>query len=127
MGDRLKQLRKALNLTQQEFADRIGISHGNIGAYEVGKNALSDAVVSLICKEFSVNEEWLRTGEGDMFLPVEQDTDIEKLARLLAREENSSFKKQFVSMFVSELESLSDEQWEDFERFVKRLAETKQD
>ena len=62
-----------------------------------------------------------------MFLPVEQDTDIEKLARLLAREENSSFKKQFVSMFVSELESLSDEQWEDFERFVKRLAETKQD
>lgn len=127
MGDRLKQLRKALNLTQQEFADRIGISCGNIGAYEVGKNALSDAVVSLICKEFSVNEEWLRTGEGDMFLPVEQDTDIEKLARLLAREENSSFKKQFVSMFVSELESLSDEQWEDFERFVKRLAETKQD
>jgi len=127
MGDRLKQLRKGLNLTQQEFADRIGISRGNIGAYEVGKNALSDAVVSLICKEFSVNEEWLRTGEGDMFLPVEQDTDIEKLARLLAREENSSFKKQFVSMFVSELESLSDEQWEDFERFVKRLAETKQD
>ena len=127
MGDRLKQLRKALNLTQQEFADRIGISRGNIGAYEVGKNALSDAVVSLICKEFSVNEEWLRTGECDMFLPVEQDTDIEKLARLLAREENSSFKKQFVSMFVSELESLSDEQWEDFERFVKRLAETKQD
>lgn len=127
MGDRLKQLRKALNLTQQEFADRIGISRGNIGAYEVGKNALSDAVVSLICKEFSVNEEWLRTGEGDMFLPLEQDTDIEKLARLLAREENSSFKKQFVSMFVSELESLSDEQWEDFERFVKRLAETKQD
>lgn len=37
MGDRLKQLRKALNLTQQEFADRIGISRGNIGAYEVGK------------------------------------------------------------------------------------------
>lgn len=127
MGDRLKQLRKALNLTQQEFADRIGISRGNIGAYEVGKNALSDAVVSLICKEFSVNEEWLRTGEGDMFLPVEQDTDIEKLARLLAREENSSFKKQFVSMFVSKLESLSDEQWEDFEHFVKQLAETKQD
>ena len=127
MGDRLKQLRKALNLTQQEFADRIGISRGNIGAYEVGKNALSDAVVSLRCKEFSVNEEWLRTGEGDMFLPVEQDTDIEKLARLLAREENSSFKKQFVSMFVSKLESLSDEQWEDFEHFVKQLAETKQD
>lgn len=127
MGDRLKQLRKALNLTQQEFADRIGVKRNSFANYETGRNTPIDAIIVSICREFNVNEEWLRTGEGEMFLPVEQDTDIEKLARLLAREENSSFKKQFVSMFVSELESLSDEQWEDFERFVKRLAETKQD
>jgi transcriptional regulator with XRE-family HTH domain len=67
MNERLKKLRKALELTQQEFADRIGISRGNIGAYEVGKNNPSDAVISLICKEFKVNEEWLRTGTGEMF------------------------------------------------------------
>lgn len=127
MGDRLKQLRKALNLTQQEFADRLGIKRNTVAQYEIGRNEPIDAVIISICREFNVNEEWLRTGEGEMFLPVEQDIDIEKLARLLAREEDSSFKKQFVSMFVSKLESLSDEQWEDFERFVKQLAETKQD
>lgn len=127
MGDRLKQLRKALNLTQQEFADRLGIKRNTVAQYEIGRNEPIDAVIISICREFNVNEEWLRTGEGEMFLPVEQDTDIEKLARLLAREEDSSFKKQFVSMFVSKLESLSNEQWEDFERFVKQLAETKQD
>lgn len=69
MNVRLKKIRKVLDLTQQEFADRIGIARGNIGAYEVGKNAPSDAVISLICREFNVNEEWLRNGTGDMFVP----------------------------------------------------------
>lgn len=127
MNERLKKLRKALNLTQQKFGERLGIKRNTVAQYELGRNLPIEPVVNLICLEFNVNEEWLRTGEGDMFLPVEQDADIEKLARLLAREEDSSFKKQFVSMFVSKLESLSDEQWEDFERFVKQLAETKQD
>lgn len=74
MSERLKQLRKTLKLTQQEFADRIGIARGNIGAYEVGKNAPSDAVISLICREFNVNEKWLRSGEGEMFhIPDDED------------------------------------------------------
>lgn len=77
MNERLKQLRKALNLTQQEFADRIGIARGNIGAYEVGKNAPSDAVVSLICREFNVNEEWFRSGEGEIFqIPDDEDAAL---------------------------------------------------
>lgn len=69
MNERLKLLRKALHLTQQEFADRLGISRGNIAAYEVAKNAPSDAVILLICKEFNVSEAWLRTGDGEMFTP----------------------------------------------------------
>lgn len=73
MKNRIKNLRKELNLTQQEFADKIGISRGNIGAYEVGKNIPSDAVISLICREFDVREEWLRTGEGEMFKPKPSD------------------------------------------------------
>ena len=56
MKDRIKKIRRELDLTQQEFADKIGISRGNIGAYEVGKNAPSDAVISLICTKFNVNE-----------------------------------------------------------------------
>ena len=67
MNERMKELRKALGLTQQEFADKIGIVRGNIATYETGKSKPGDAVVSLICREFSVNEEWLRTGTGEMF------------------------------------------------------------
>ena len=67
MNERLKELRKILKLTQQEFADRLNIKRGAIANYEIGRNAPIDAVISLICKEFSVNEDWLRTGEGEMF------------------------------------------------------------
>ena len=55
MDERLKQLRKALNMTQQEFADGIGISRGNIASYEVGKNATSNAVIALICRQYNVH------------------------------------------------------------------------
>ena len=86
MNERIKALRKRLGLTQQAFADRLKIARGNIGAYEVGKNAPSDAVISLICKEFNVNEIWLRTGEGgddNMFTKVNEE-DRQKTSALLA-------------------------------------------
>lgn len=67
MKGRIKELRNALHLTQQEFSDRLGTSRGNIACYETGKNTPSDAVVSLICREFNVNENWLRNGSGEMF------------------------------------------------------------
>lgn len=66
MRERLKELRKKLGLTQQEFADRLGIKRNAITNYEVGRNDPADMVVSMICREFNVNEEWLRTGKGTM-------------------------------------------------------------
>ncbi len=83
MKDRLKILRKELRLTQQEFADRVGISRGNIAAYEVGKNSLSDAVISLICREFNVNEVWLRNGSGSMFQERSEEDEIKSLVSSL--------------------------------------------
>lgn len=66
MGNRIKELRKKLGLTQQEFADRLGIKRNAITNYEVGRNNPADMVISLICREFNVNEQWLRTGDGEM-------------------------------------------------------------
>ena len=65
MEKRIKQLRKELGLTQQELADKIGIKRTTIATYESGRNTPIDAVISLICREFNVNEEWLREGSGD--------------------------------------------------------------
>jgi transcriptional regulator with XRE-family HTH domain len=92
MNERIKELRKELRLTQQEFADELKISRGNIGAYEVGKNAPSDAVVSLICKTFNVNEDWLRSGAGNMFLELpEEDEEAAYVSELLEDVDNDLF------------------------------------
>ena len=80
MKERLKKLRKALDLTQQEFADRIGISRGNIATYETRDGSPGSSVINLICREFNVSETWLRTGEGEMFVPKEADA-LDELAK----------------------------------------------
>lgn len=79
MNDRIKKLRKALDLTQQEFADRIGSKRTTIAKYETDTNVPSSAVISLICREFNVSETWLRTGKGEMFAP-EQAFDLGEYA-----------------------------------------------
>ena len=87
MNERIKELRKALGLTQQKFADRIGVRQNTIAQYEMGRNVPIDSVVSLICREFYVSETWLRTGEGEMFLPVDDD---DELAQVMAEIKLSS-------------------------------------
>lgn len=81
MNERIKKLRKALDLTQQEFAMHIGSKRNTIAKYETGTNAPSAAVVSLICREFNVSEEWLREGTGEMFLPDTADDPIAAIVK----------------------------------------------
>ena len=80
MNERLKELRKKLGLTQQEFADRLKIKRGAIANYEIGRNVPIDAVLSLISREFGVNLEWLRTGDGEMFVAAPSSV-LDDLAR----------------------------------------------
>lgn len=70
MNERIKKLRKHLDLTQQEFADRIGVKRNTIANYEIGRNVPIDSVLSLIVREFHVSEAWLRSGDGEMFAPA---------------------------------------------------------
>ena len=92
MNERLKKLRKTLDLTQQEFADRLQIKRNTVATYEAGKSNPSDAAVSLICREFNVNEDWLRTGEGEMFIQMTRDEEIAAFVAKALRTEEDSFK-----------------------------------
>lgn len=80
MNERIKKLRKILDLTQQEFADKIGMKRNTIANYETDRNEPSNSVISLMCKTFNVSEEWLRTGNGDMFLPS-STSELDQLAK----------------------------------------------
>lgn len=69
IGSRIKKVRRALDLTQTEFASRLGLTQNTVTRYETGDRNPSTAVLSLIVKAYNVSEEWLRTGEGEMFVP----------------------------------------------------------
>jgi transcriptional regulator with XRE-family HTH domain len=96
-----------------------GSKRNTVAKYETEANMPSTAVVSLICREFNVSEEWLRNGVGDMFLPTDRNADIAKLTKQLLNEESDSFKNRFVSM----LANLTIEEWEFLERKAKELCE----
>lgn len=102
MNNRLKKIRKALDLTQAEFAERIGSTQSTITGYESGRRSPSLPVIAAICKEFNVNREWLVNGAGEMFLPDTGD-EIEALVKKY----NCSPK---VSAFIKKLITLPPDQ-----------------
>lgn len=89
VGSRIKELRNSLDLTQQKFADRLGIQRGIIGKYEVDVSAPSDAVISLICRVFNVREAWLRDGTGEMLEQLTEDEDRARFFGGLSKENAS--------------------------------------
>lgn len=97
MHERIKELRKYLGLTQQEFADRLGIKRGAVANYEIGRNAPIDAVISLICREFGVNESWLRTGEGEMITISSREEEFTAFFARVLSDRPESFRHRLVS------------------------------
>lgn len=89
MKDRIREARKALHLTQKEFGDKIGIAGNTVTNYENGLRSPSNSIVVAICREFNVNEEWLRTGEGDMFITMPEDEELGRyIGEMLAGEDD---------------------------------------
>ena len=76
MNERIKELRKSLGLNQTDFGARIGIKQGTVAGYESGARVPLDTVISSICREFNVSEEWLRYGTGEMFLQRSRSEEI---------------------------------------------------
>ena len=118
MGERIKKLRKYFDLTQKEFAERIGSTQNNIANYETGRRTPSAAAVNNICKTFGVAEEWLRTGEGEMIIPVTPEENIAAFVGEVLSNRDDNFKKRFINM----LSSLNDDQWELLEVMVKEMT-----
>lgn len=102
--DRIKWLRKDKNMTQQEFADRIGTPRANIAGYERGIRTPSEAMISLICSKFAVNESWLRSGEGDPYIQLSRQAEI---ARIITQAMRASPEREAL---ICALSNATDEQ-----------------
>ena len=121
MKERIKQIRKHHNLTLEKFGERIGVTKTTISRLENGINNITDQMIKSICREFAVNEEWLRTGEGRMENDLDKEDQLMQWAGTVLADESDSFKKRLVRV----LSSLSEDEWEFLERKAKELANDK--
>ncbi|MFR8536855.1 MAG: helix-turn-helix domain-containing protein [Lacrimispora saccharolytica] len=78
--DRIKEIRISLGLNQSDFGNKIGLGQAGVSALEKGIRGITDRNIQLICEKFNVNEEWLRNGEGEMFLDVSEEDEFMKAA-----------------------------------------------
>jgi transcriptional regulator with XRE-family HTH domain len=121
--NRIKQVRKALNLNQAEFGERIGVKQSTVTAYECGNRTPLDAVIAMICKTFNVNETWLRTGEGEMFAPVDPENQLMEWAGRVLADSSDSFRARFVRMMMG----LTDKEWAVLEEKARQLLDEEKD
>lgn len=119
MKDRIKELRKRLGLDQTEFGSRIGIKQGSVSAYEKGIRIPLDSVILSICKEFSVNEEWLRTGNGEMFEELTEQQKIMKHTASLLKNTDSVVADAIKNLIVT-YEQLDDVSKRVLESIIKK-------
>lgn len=119
MKERIKQLRKALQLNQTEFGERVGVKQTTIAGYETGAKNPMDAVITSICREFNVNESWLRHGDGEMFIQLTRDQEIAEFVGRLLHGENDSFKRRFIAM----LARLDESDWAFLETKASELVD----
>lgn len=112
MKDRIKSLRTELGYTQEEFAKKLGLARNSIANYEIGRREPTNAIITSICREFNVNEDWLRNGTEPMHLP-----EGDKLESYLAKisKGNDAFIKEIIEVYM-ELDECS-------KQALKKIAE----
>lgn len=98
MINRLKQLRKGLKINQTNFAKHLGITQTAYSMIENGNNPLSDRHIKVICSTFGINENWLRTGEGDMFFSSPYEKEFTEIFNNLTPET-----QQYLLLMAKEL------------------------
>ena len=121
MTDRITMVRKEKGYSQEQFANELNLSRNFINQLEAGKKNPSERTVLDICSKFSVNETWLRTGEGEMFVPKSMEQElIDFTADMLLGGE--SFKKRLISA----LAKLTEEQWDLLEGVIDEISNKKE-
>lgn len=99
-NDRFRDIRKACKKTQEEWAAILGLSRTGVADIESGRRNVTDKHIKLLCVESidgkNISENWLRTGEGEMFEPLSRSETIAKFAGELMKDEDDSFRRQLV-------------------------------
>lgn len=100
MNEQIKELRKVLNLTLDDLGERLGVTKAAVSRWEKGERSISEQTIKLICSEFNVNENWLRTGKGEIFRKLTPYEEIENIVRNLLDYSKDSEKNPLYDMII---------------------------
>lgn len=117
MNQRIKALRKCLGITQDEFAKSINLSRNFIAQIEMGTKEPSDRTITDICRVYHANEQWLRTGEGEMFMPRSRSQQLDDFIGEVKRDPDGTARKDLLEA----LARMKPEFWEQFAAFCDEL------
>lgn len=118
MKNRIKQIRKEIGLTQVDFGEKIGVKGNTVTNYETGLRNPTDAVILSICREFDINEDWLRNGTGEMFRPVSKSDQIADMISDVMKSDEEDFKRRLISA----LARLDNNSWENLENLIDMIS-----
>jgi len=118
MGERVRELRKTLRLSGEKFGEKIGLKKVAVSQIETGRNNLSEQNILAICREFNVNEDWLRYGTGEMFKDMTLDEEIISFIGDIQWDASTTFKKRFISAIAK----LNEEEWKVLEKIITACA-----
>lgn len=119
MNYRIREIRKDNNLTQTEFGERIGVKGNTITGYENGTRIPSDAIILSICREFNVNEDWLRTGQGEKYLRLSRKETVAAYVGKILGGKVTPLEETLIE-FMAET---SPQEWEELARIINRFTE----
>lgn len=115
--ERIKIVRKSVGLTQQAFAEKLGLKQNTVATYEMGKTSPSERTLADICRVFNVDPVWLETGEGEMFRAETVDSELTRLVGELMADKPGSFKQRVVAALLR----CSDDEWGVFRRVLSEI------
>lgn len=118
MNERIRELRETLKKSQDEFAKELELSRNYISLVENGQRNLSSQSIKLLCSIHNVNEEWLRTGNGEMFIPKSKEQLFSELLGEAVKADENDFKRR---LFLA-LSKLDDSGWENLEKLIDSIA-----
>ena len=117
INERVREVRKALPMTLEAFGERIGVSHSAMSNIENGRRSVTDQMARSICREFNVDEVWLRTGVGEMFRARTREEELTEFLADVITEDG------FRARFVAVLARLEPDEWRLLEQLARRLLE----
>lgn len=117
INERVRELRKKLGMSQTEFGKKIALSQNHLTGIETGKRSVTDRTIKLLCAEFNVSEDWLRTGKEPMFVEVDEEDKFSQAFAAASMEEDD-----FIKALLIEYMSLSKEDREVVKQMMQRIA-----